>query len=244
VRLITRSGDGKGLSALIFTGKNVRLIPPREYVCISTETQKIASFYKVLYRSNMMEYQGSMDLSASEGYVLLFLSNGTLLDSLYYEEDMHYSLLKDPDGVSLERLSFSAPAWQKNNWTSASQISGFGTPGYKNSQLTQVSEEPGEMQLSTELISPDGDGYNDIMAISFKLSAESRMTLRVYHTGGFMIRSLLENAYAGNETQVFFDGLSEDGKPLSPGMYILMAEGFAPDGRVFRFKKAFGVAYR
>lgn len=244
VRLFTRNGEGKGLSALTFTGSNSRLLPPREFVCISVDTKKVGNHYRLLQPGNMMQYQGSLDLSASEGYVLLFLSNGTLLDSMYYDEDMHYALLKDPDGVSLERLSFSSPAWQKDNWTSASELSRFGTPGYQNSQSAGTPGEQGEIQLSTDILSPDADGYHDIMAISFQLPAESRMTLRVYHTGGFVLRSLLENAYLGNETQVFFDGLNDKGKPLTPGIYILLAEGFAPDGRIFRFKKAFSVAYR
>lgn len=244
VRLFTRSGEGNALSSLIFNGNNARLLPPRSFVCISTNTAQVSAFYRLLFPGNMMQYQGSLDLSASEGYVLLYHNNGILLDSMYYSEDMHYPLLKDPDGVSLERLNYGSPAWQRDNWTSASELSGFGTPGYRNSQAAGANAAMGDMQLSTDILSPDGDGFDDIMAISFDLPSESRMTLRVYHLGGFVLRSLLENAYMGNETQVFFNGLTDQGKPLGAGMYVLMAEGFAQDGRIFRFKKAFSVAYR
>lgn len=47
---------------------------------------------------------------------------------------MHHDLLRNPDGVSLERVSFKVNANAAGNFKSAAMSEGFAIPTYRNSQ--------------------------------------------------------------------------------------------------------------
>jgi len=48
---------------------------------------------------------------------------------------MQFPLLIYYDGVALERINPDVSSNDENNWHSAAESVGFGTPGYKNSQF-------------------------------------------------------------------------------------------------------------
>jgi hypothetical protein len=68
------------------------------------------------------------------GKLVLLNESGELMDELDYDHHWHAPLLSDESGVALERIRTDLPTNQSSNWTSASAPSGYGTPGYKNSE--------------------------------------------------------------------------------------------------------------
>ncbi len=58
--------------------------------------------------------------------------SGALSDHFAYREQMHFDLLKDKEGVSLERLSPDGASDDPRNWHSAASAVGYATPtGFK-----------------------------------------------------------------------------------------------------------------
>src|SRR5690606_26887690 len=98
---------------------------------------------------------------------VVLLSDNVLIDQLYYVENMHFPLIKDPEGVSLERSSFTVNTNEPGNFRSAAASVGFATPGYKNSQYIEAVSEVEELQLVSETFSPDNDGFEDALQVLY-----------------------------------------------------------------------------
>ena len=83
-------------------------------------------------------------LSNEEGSIcLVHQSLNQIIDAFSHHEDMHFALLNDVDGVSLERLDVENETQKSDNWHSAASTVGYGTPTYENSQqfIAQIGGE-------------------------------------------------------------------------------------------------------
>jgi hypothetical protein len=156
---------------------------------------------------------------------------------------MHFSLLADTRGVSLERLSFEKPGTDANNWHSASKTIGYATPGCPNSQGFSTFETDEMFRLSPTLISPDDDGIDDFLTISYNLETSGFTgNIRIFNSHGRMVRHLVKSELLGTQGNYFWDGLSDQNQKLPSGVYIVIFDIFSLDGRTHRIKKS--VAYR
>ena len=63
---------------------------------------------------------GPLSFNNDEDYVVLLNNEMQVIDEFLYDEKMHMQLLHEREGVSLERISFSAETNDRNNWYSAS----------------------------------------------------------------------------------------------------------------------------
>lgn len=175
------------------------------------------------------------------GNVTLFLSEGpdlVLLDQMNYHRDMHFSLIRDVKGVSLERMSPALPAGERRNWQSAAEAVGFATPTRRNSQYTELPlDEPGPFTLADPLFSPDGDGVRDQLVLTYRFE-ESGVVLhaRVFDRQGRLVRVLANSQFLGREGLLSWGGEADGGFPAGPGAYILWLETFELSGRVRQYK--------
>ena len=91
-------------------------------------------------------------------------------------------------GVSLERLGFDRLTHDKSNWHSAAEGVGFATPGYLNSQYNPTKLEE-EVSVEPEIFSPDNDGNDDVVNISYQFSTSGFVgTINVYDSNGRLVR--------------------------------------------------------
>lgn len=182
-------------------------------------------------------------LSDREGNVSLYTFRQTervLLDSVNYSRSMHYPLLSDRRGVSLERLRPDGPSNDRSNWYSASENVGYGTPGYTNSQFRKSPAAPGEdgVVLLTPYFSPDQDGHLDLMELSYDLGRPGYSArIEVFDARGYRIRTLANQMLLGASGFITWDGTRDDGRPSLMGIYALIGELVHPDGQIIRFKK-------
>jgi hypothetical protein len=72
--------------------------------------------------------------------IAVLISSGKQIDQLSYNEKMHFALVKNKEGVSLERSKLHKPTSEAGNLRSATSASGGATPGYQNSQQSDVVE--------------------------------------------------------------------------------------------------------
>lgn len=175
------------------------------------------------------------------GNVALFLAEGpdlVLLDQMDYHTGMHFSLLRDVKGVSLERLSPALPAGERRNWQSGAEAAGFATPTRRNSQFTELPlDEPGPFTLADPLFSPDGDGVRDQLVLTYRFE-ESGVVLhaRVFDRQGRQLRVLANSQFLGREGILSWGGETDGGFPAGPGAYVLWLETFELSGRVRQYK--------
>ncbi|MDD3860601.1 MAG: lamin tail domain-containing protein [Bacteroidales bacterium] len=216
-----------------------RLMEPGEYCVISEDTEFLIDNYYVPYPENLFECDNLPSMADDEGNILLsdrFLNE---IDIVYYTDEQHYKLLASDDGVSLERINFNRSSADESNWHSASQTAGFATPGYKNSQFSSEIVTETTISLSPEAFSPDNDGYNDRLTISYKLDEPGyTATMAIYSSDGRFITYLLNNQMLAMEGNVFWDGFDKGNNICPAGIYILYVEMFNLTGKKIAEKHA------
>lgn len=215
-----------------------KIIVPQAYALLTLSAETVKKQY---YSSNpdaFVEMDPFPSYNNDEGTVILARYTGEILDLLNYSEDMQYPLLNYVDGVALERTNFNSPTSDRNNWHSAAESIGFGTPAYKNSQFvsSELLNEP--IVLEPEIFSPDNDGYNDVISIKYTFDQPGyNMTVQVFNANGQLIRKLTNNEYLGTVGTVNWDGIQDDNTKSPIGIYVFYIQVFDLTGNVKHYKK-------
>jgi hypothetical protein len=176
--------------------------------------------------------QAMPSMPDDSGTVTLCIRTGEVSDRLRYSSTMHFPLLNDKEGVSLERVSPHAPTDDPANWKSASADCGYATPTGKNSQFRETGNTAGTgFSLEQELFTPDGDGYDDFLVINYSFDEpETVATVRVFNAKGIQVKTIANNRLLGTSGFLTWDGTNGDGSLVKPGIYIILAETYGLTG--------------
>ncbi len=217
-----------------------QILYPNEYAAICIDSIQIKTAYKDA--RHIIQIESLPPMSNDNGTVLLLDHSGMALDSVSYNEDQHFALLSDVNGVSLERINFGGISHDPSNWRSASASVDFATPGYKNSQFIDVSAVEGTLNLHRKTFSPDADGYEDLLIIRYDLNTNGNvLNGYVYDLAGRLIYHPINNKTIGSNGFVSWDGIIENGTKIPLGNYIILLEIFNLNGETSRKKYAFSV---
>jgi len=254
IEIYNRSDKTLSLSGLVLingTNGNFEVIlgpneiSPNEYIAFTEDKDFLDDNYTLLDPDAVHE----MDLPSynnDEGNVSLLYFDGTnitAIDSFDYTSELHSTLLSDTEGVSLERLSSEVATNSADNWNSASEFSGYATPGYENSNRISSISSTDIFSLDKKVFSPDGDGFEDLLIINYTLpSTGYSLSVNIYDAEGKFIRNLAESALPSVSGIVKWDGTVEEGTLASMGIYIAHFSGFHPDGDRLEEKLVFAIA--
>lgn len=217
------------------------LLYPGEYLVFGKDTLQILQHYPTNAPGRFVQ----MDLptySNDAGAVYLIAQN-TVIDQVIYSEDWHFQLLDDPDGKSLERIDPDRASNESDNWHTAAEAIGFGTPGLENSQFRPVVSS-GTFSYSSETISPDNDGFEDVLQISYELEQPGFVgDFTIYDDRGRKVATVLKSELLGTSGVFTWDGVDDNQNKASIGVYVGVFEVFDPNGgTVYAKRKAFTVA--
>ncbi|MGB0918550.1 MAG: lamin tail domain-containing protein, partial [Flavobacteriales bacterium] len=206
------------------------------YVLITEDTTDVMMNYIQHGINNFIE----ADLPTynnDSGTVYLLRPDSAIAEFFSYEEDMHFPLLSDVNGVSLERLDIARDVNDMGNWHSAAETVGFGTPGLENSQYYPTSGAMGEVSTDPEIFSPDQDGYNDVLNINFSFTEPGLVgTIRIYDANGRDVKELATNELLGLTGTFTWDGTTDKGEKARIGAYVILFEAFNTSGDVSHHK--------
>jgi len=220
-----------------------RLMLPETYLLLSVSSSAVLGQYESTNPENFVEMASFPSYSNDAGTVILKSKSGKLIDVFSYSDAMHFPLLTTTEGVSLERISFTAATSEASNWHSAAQTIGFGTPGYQNSMFDVPVISSGEITVEPEVFSPDSDGHNDVTAIGYHFDqAGFTFNAYIYNANGVQIKHLVKSNLIPKAGVFYWDGLDETGNKVSVGIYVLAVEVFNLEGKVNRYKKPVVVA--
>lgn len=213
------------------------ILSPGAYVAISEDIEYLLQQYKpdpnaYLLRNDLPA------LNNDSGNITVKTSAGIMLDSFDYSDDMHFQLLDDTEGISLERTNFDIPTNSEGNWQSAAESSRFATPGYANSNRLLIGAGDEMFALSSEIFSPNQDGSDDQMVLTYALDKPGFVAnISIHDVAGYKIVDLSRSSLLGSEGFITWDGLDSEGNIADIGMYIIVGRIFHPDGDVADFKK-------
>lgn len=198
------------------------LIPPHSYIVVSPEAdilQTNANCDALFFTAPLPTFPDE------EGTVMILNKWGECIDSVQYSETWHSDFLDDTEGVSLERMDFSAVATQKTSWFSASESSGFATPGCRNSHYRSNTSDK-NIQIASESVSPDGDGEDDELIIYCHDIPEGTFcTVRIFTSHGRFVSQIANNQLLATEDCLRWNCTDISGRLVPRGVYIVQIEG-------------------
>jgi hypothetical protein len=220
-----------------------RIILPHQHFVFTEDGTDLITLYSNTHPLNIVRVNDLPSFNDSDGSCILYSNQNEIIDELNYSEAMHFQLLNSLEGVSLERLSDAMPTSQQSNWHSASEASGFATPGVANSQSISIENMSGVFELSTSIFSPDNDGMDDVIQFHFsEMKSGCVGNLTIYNERGVRVRRLIRNEYLGTDGNAIWDGISDNGEALAIGIYIVTFEAFNEDGIQVNYKRDFILA--
>lgn len=254
IELYNNSGKIFDLSTLYLAGTSgsasaitatPRQMLPGDYLALSAGGEVLLNCHPCAAEESLFTTARIPALPNDKGRVTLYDRNLNVIDMVEYNKGMHLLFLSGSKGVALEKVSPQLPSDPPGNWHSASESCNWATPGAPNSVLTEIVEDGDGLVLSGTRISPDSDGFEDIISIGvFPGGDDNLISVTLFNDRGYPVRKLAERVSAGSGTTFIWDGLAENGVRLSPGLYIVIAESYNTAGRVRRWKSVCALLYR
>jgi hypothetical protein len=212
------------------------LMFPGDHIVLTTNVMGLKDYYYCPFPNHFVQMASLPSYNNDNGNVVLVLPGGTIIDRLDYDISMHFPLLQSTKGVSLERINYQRATSDPTNWHSASETAGFATPGYINSQYSEVIFD-GEIQIYPEIFSPDNDGYNDVLNISYTFAQPGNVgTITIFDSRGRLIRNLVTSELLGTSGIYSWDGVTNDYQKAGVGIYVVLFEIFDINGTKRAFK--------
>ncbi|MBX2958964.1 MAG: lamin tail domain-containing protein [Flavobacteriales bacterium] len=213
------------------------ILLPNQFVVLTKDAANIKTEYINAKEDRMLQMETLPTYNNSDGHVYLLNNLNQAVDNFKYNEDMHFALLNDVKGVSLERIDYNRPSNDNTNWHSAAEDVGFATPGYENSQFQKVEITEG-ISISPETFSPDNDGVDDVLNISYQFAEAGYVAnIVIYDAKGRLIKNLLLNELLGTKGTFSWDGINENNEKAAIGIYVIYFEAFKLNGETKKFKK-------
>lgn len=234
--MIAKRDDAGNISTFAWIAPNGFTLKPQGYLVATSSPQTIQQNYFCLSPENLVTVS-LPSLNDDAGNIILLDNKGRVFDELNYTNKMHVPLLDDENGVSLERIDFNRATSDVTNWTSAAASVGYATPTYKNSQYLQTQHADYTIQLQPKTISPDGDGYQDVMNINYSLNQTGYTgTLTIFNDAGVAVKTLFKNNILGTSGTYTWDGTLTDGSKAPIGIYVFYLEVFNLNGDTKSYK--------
>ena len=218
-------------------------VAPHDYVVLTKDAASVTANYTVKFAGKLVQ----CDLPPfpnDGGSVVLATKDSSVVEKFDYLPSMHSRLLRNKAGVALERRNFESDCNAPGNWFSAASTAGYGTPTYENSQSNELLAEETHFELSSSLVSPDGDGYEDELIVSYSLDDNDIYArMLVYDARGNQVCLLLDGGLLGSQGEVRWDGRGNGNTRLLQGRYVLFINLYDLHGTKQTIKRVISIVY-
>ncbi len=207
------------------------VILPGDYFVFAADSNHVRFFGEENLRT-IVAGSGFPRLNNDGDEVFLFSPADEVIDRVAYSPSLGGSR-----GVSVERIDPFSNSNSPDNWLSSVELFG-GTPGKENSVSKPIVTNDLQIMLNPNPFSPDGDGFDDLLEIEYKLPSRSvTLDIYIFDSIGRRVRRLISSASAGSEGTYTWDGLDERLRKLPIGIYIIYLEATSPlEGKVYSGK--------
>ncbi len=237
-QLLMASRNSSGVvSSLRSLSSDPFYIFPGDYLVETENAENLQLNYFVPDNERITIISSPPALPDDKGVVIVLNAWGIIVDEVDYEDDWHFKLIDNDEGVALERIDPAGISQDKNNWHSAASTSGYGTPTYKNSQYILVNSINATIEVVPKIFSPDNDGHDDIATIQYAVTEPGYLAnITLFDAAGRPVRYLVRNGTLGLKGYWNWDGLGDKGQQLPVGTYVVFTEIFNLAGKKQSFK--------
>jgi Lamin Tail Domain len=236
LRIANRNTDNR-ISSISRLSQTPYPFLPGEYLLISTNNDWVIGKYQPPAVKRSVQLNSIPTFPDDKGEVIVLNDNGDIIDELNYDGKWHFGLINNKQGISLERISADMNTNDPSNWHSASTTSGYGTPGYKNSQAMPDEKDDGTISLGSKIISPDMDGREDFLLIHYRFPKPGNIAyITVFDSQGRLVRNLAQASLCGISGSFRWDGSNNYGTLVPRGIYIILTEVFDLQGKTKKYR--------
>jgi hypothetical protein len=205
------------------------ILPPNAYLVLTSDSRILQEQYPNGKPETFLQLTSMPSFNDDAGAVVLLLPDKTVMDEVAYSADQHFKLIRDSEGISLERIQLNGPSVAANFHSAATAVKA--TPGYLNSQTQTANLQNKKLTLEPKVFTPDGDGVDDVLLLQFNgATPGSVANVTIFDASGREVRKLANNTLTGNENLVQWDGLTDKGTKAAIGYYIVLVEVFTLNG--------------
>ncbi len=226
-QLANTSGDTISNLRSITTSNYV--LAPGQYVVLTSNPENVKTNYPAAKQEAFLRMSSLPSYPDDAGSVVVLQPDKRISDRFSYTADMHFELLDDENGLSLERIRLEGPSIAGNFHSAASTV--LATPGYRNSQSQQGVAGQRMFQVSPQVFSPDGDGTDDFTTINYSTDKSGFVAnITIFDAQGREVRKLARNELLATNGFFQWDGLRQDGTKAAIGYYLFYIELFGLNG--------------
>ncbi len=218
-------------NAKVITDKEL-VIEPGQYWAFATDALILFRQYPMATMDRFFEVTSLPGFNDDEGSVVLLNEEDEIVEQFTYQEDFHFDLLKDNEGVSLERISFKESVSSTANWRSAASTIGFATPGYANSQAIDRKISSVTVSVQPKVFIPGNVGSGrDFTTITYSFQSPGQFAnVNIYDQKGQLIKNLVQGALLSTRGFLRWDGETNSGGIARMGYYVILFEVYDPSG--------------
>ncbi len=233
--LVSLEDDGTTKSKKIITGQDI-ILEPGAYKVFTEDGNILKSEYLQAREENFLE-TSIPAMNDDAGTIILLNPDDHAIDGVSYTDQQHSPLLKDTEGVSLERIEATLPSGEVQNWRSAASSVGFATPGYRNSNTTDGQYTDDTITVEPEIFIPIY-GTPAFTQIRYRFDRGGYIAnARIYDAQGHLIKELARNESLGTEGFLRWDGDRDNGSKARIGQYMIWLEIFNDQGTLKTYRK-------
>lgn len=233
-QLANTSNDSIANQRVVSTAPYV--LAPGQYVVLTANPENIKSNYPAARQETFLRMASLPAYPDAAGTVVVLQPDSRLADRLAYTEQMHFSLIDDRNGISLERIRLDGPATAVNFHSAATSLGA--TPGYLNSQAQAGIAAERAFAVEPKVFSPDGDGYEDFTTINYSADQAGFVAnITVFDAQGREVRKLVRNELLAVKGFYQWDGTRQDGSKALIGYYLVYIELFDLSGQKSVYKE-------
>jgi hypothetical protein len=218
----SRNATGNIGAAFAASEKEHHLFPG-DFLVLSEDTGFVKRQWPKSSRQKMIQVKSLPSFPDDKGNCLVMNKQGKVIDELNYTDDMHYPLLTNKAGVSLERVDPRSSSSATGNWHSAPSDVNHATPGWANAQFRKLdSTDNSNIRLFPSLISPDNDGQDDLLNIQYQFNETGTLlSAYVFNQNGQLLSKIIDNRLCGISGSFSWNGFDAKNNRLPEGVYVV-----------------------
>jgi len=183
--------------------------------CLITDD---SSFLDIIPDTSILILPGNglPGLNNSSETIYILDHTESVIDSLQYNEN--WSLM---NSRSVEKYRITDTSNEPNNWGISVGESGK-TPGFQNSLFFSDLPSKGRVTISPDPFSPDGDGIDDELTITYSLPyLGAAIRWEIIDMAGRVIAKPYYNYQVGQNGKLKWNGKRDNGKSARIGIYVM-----------------------
>jgi len=235
--LIRKSVDEADWKEVISLNGPGNCLAPGKTIALHENPMELSKNYSANFLPAILQHP-MLSLTDEGGIIELRDSNNLCIDSLYFSNDLHFELLVQTEGISLERLHLFPLDKGNSNWFSSAQMA---TPGLYFEKANPLLKAA--FTATPQVFSPNLDGYKDFVTFNLNNIKETAWArLNILNHEGQLVYESEPNLIGQNHASLRWTGLNRFGQLSEAGIYFAVLEMQDKNGHRDIYRCSFAIA--